>query len=58
MSCQAREVCGKFVGGVRVSYFNRLAEGEIWLLLVYPKSGRENLPAQVLHQLKEEIENA
>lgn len=34
-------------GGVRVIYFNRLA-----------KSVRENIPAHVLRQIKEEIENA
>ena len=45
-------------GGVRVIYFNRLANGEIWLLLVYGKSARENIPAHVLRQIKEEIENA
>jgi hypothetical protein len=45
-------------GGVRVIYFNRLANGEIWLLLVYGKSMRENIPAHVLRQIKEEIKNA
>jgi hypothetical protein len=45
-------------GGTRVVYFNRLANGEIWLLLVYEKSVRENIPAHVLRQIKEEIENA
>lgn len=45
-------------GGVRVIYFNRLANGEIWLLLVYPKSVHENIPAHTLRQIKEEIENA
>ena len=45
-------------GGMRVIYFNRLANGEIWLLLVYGKSVRENIPAHVLRQIKEEIENA
>jgi len=44
-------------GGVRVVYFNRLAIGEIWLLLVYEKSVRENIPAHLLRQIKEEIEN-
>ena len=44
-------------GGVRVIYFNRLAHGEIWLLLVYEKSVRENIPVHVLRQIKEEIEN-
>jgi hypothetical protein len=41
-----------------VIYFNRLANGEIWLLLVYGKSARKNIPAQLLRQIKEEIENA
>ncbi|WP_203525112.1 hypothetical protein GL267_004060 [Acidithiobacillus ferrianus] len=39
-------------------YFNRLADGEIWLLLVYGKPVRDNIPAHVLRQIKEEIENA
>ncbi len=46
------------VSGVRVVYFNRLANGEIWLLLIYGKSARENIPSHVLRQIKEEIENA
>jgi len=44
-------------GGVRVIYFNRLTDGEIWLLLIYGKSVRENIPSHVLRQIKEEIEN-
>src|SRR5690606_31230894 len=35
-------------GGVRVIYFNRLANGEIWLLTIYGKGVRENIPAHVL----------
>lgn len=45
-------------GGVRVVYFNRLASGEIWLLLMYAKSVRDNIPADILRELKQEIENA
>lgn len=45
-------------GGVRVIYFNRLTHGEIWLLLIYGKSARENISSHVLCQIKEEIENA
>ena len=45
-------------GGVRVVYFNRLANGEIWLLLIYAKSAQDNVPANVLKQLKQEIEDA
>jgi len=40
-------------GGVRVTYFNRLNNGEIWLLPVYRKSVHENSSAQVLRQIKE-----
>ena len=51
----ARQGKGKR-GGVRVIYFNRLANGEIWLLLIYAKSARENIPTQILRQIREEIE--
>ena len=43
-------------GGVRVIYYNRLANGEIWLLLIYAKNKNENIPAHVLRTLKEELE--
>ena len=45
-------------GGVRVVYFNRLANGEIWLLLIYAKSALDNVSGNVLKQLKQEIEDA
>lgn len=44
-------------GGVRVIYYNRLASGEVWLLLVYDKTVQENIPPHVLRKIKEEIEN-
>jgi hypothetical protein len=44
-------------GGVRVIYFNRLPDGEIWLLLIYGKSERDNISASILKMIKEEIEN-
>jgi hypothetical protein len=44
-------------GGVRVIYFTRLARGELWLLLVYAKSVRDNIPAHLLKAVREEIEN-
>jgi hypothetical protein len=44
-------------GGVRVIYYNRLANGEVWLLLVYDKTVQENIPSHVLRKVKEEIEN-
>ena len=43
---------------MRVIYVNRLTHGEIWLLLIYGKSARENIPSHVLRQIKEEIEHA
>lgn len=43
-------------GGVRVIYYNRLANGEIWLLLIYAKNQNENIPAHVLKAIKEELE--
>ena len=45
-------------GGVRVIYYNRLANGEIWLLLIYAKSARENIPAHILRAIKAEVDNA
>lgn len=44
-------------GGVGVIYYNRLADGEIWLLLIYGKSVEDNIPAHVLRRIKEEMEN-
>ena len=45
-------------GGVRVVYFNRLADGQIWLLLIYSKSVRDNVPAELLRLLKQEVTDA
>jgi hypothetical protein len=53
---QLRRGSGKR-GGVRVIYFLRLDSGEIWLLLVYSKSVRDNIPGHLLKAVREEIEN-
>jgi hypothetical protein len=45
-------------GGVRVIYFNHLSNGEIWLLPIYSKSARENIPAHVPRAIREEIKDA
>lgn len=45
-------------GGVRVVYYNRVAEGRIWLLLIYAKSAQDNLPAHVLKAAKEMLHHA
>ncbi len=44
-------------GGVRVIYFTRLSAGEIWLLLIYAKSVRDNIPGHLLKAVRKEIEN-
>lgn len=44
-------------GGVRVIYFTRLANGEIWLLVIYAKSVLGNIPARVLKTIREAVEN-
>ena len=43
-------------GGARVIYFNEV-HGRIWLLMVYTKAKFDNLPAQFLAQLRQEVEN-
>ena len=45
-------------GGVRVIYFISLPSGEIWLLLIYAKSVRDNIPGHLLKAVRKEIENA
>jgi len=42
-------------GGVRVIYFNRLSNGEIWLLTIYSKGARDSIPGNVLSKLKESM---
>jgi len=45
-------------GGYRVIYFTRLEEGIVWMLTIYPKNLKDNIPANVLRQIRKEIENA
>lgn len=44
-------------GGVRVIRFDRLESGEIWLLAIYAKAIRGNIPAHLLKAIKETIEH-
>jgi mRNA-degrading endonuclease RelE of RelBE toxin-antitoxin system len=44
-------------GGLRVIYFLRTRQGQIWMLTIYPKNVAENIPAHVLRQIKEEIDD-
>lgn len=43
--------------GVRVIYFNRLASGEIVLMVMYAKSERGNLSAKQLLEIRNVIES-
>jgi mRNA-degrading endonuclease RelE of RelBE toxin-antitoxin system len=42
-------------GGVRVIYTVRLKHGVIVLLTIYSKSAQENIPAHILRQIAEEL---
>jgi len=44
-------------GGVRVIYFFKKQDSEIWLLTIYSKNEMENIPAHTLRQIAKEIEN-
>ena len=43
-------------GGLRVIYFLRLRQGEIWMLTLYAKNVADNIPAKMLKKIKEEID--
>jgi mRNA-degrading endonuclease RelE of RelBE toxin-antitoxin system len=45
-------------GGLRVIYYLRRTQDEIWMLTIYGKNVRENIPAHVLREMKEAIEDA
>ena len=44
-------------GGVRVIYYFKRQDDEIWLLTIYSKSEEENIPAHVLRQIAKEIKD-
>jgi len=44
-------------GGVRVIYFTRLSDEEIWLLVIYGKAVKGTIPAHILKAIREVIEN-
>jgi len=43
-------------GGNRIIYYRQTAKGEIWLLTIYAKNEAENIPVQILRQIKEAME--
>ena len=44
-------------GGVRVIYYFKKQEAEIWLLTIYSKSEAENIPTHVLREIAKEIDD-
>ena len=44
-------------GGYRIIYYVRRANGVIWMLTMYPKNVADSIPAHVLRQIREEVDN-
>lgn len=44
-------------GGVRVIYYWKKSDDEIWMLTAYEKSKQEDIPKKVLKKIAEEIKN-
>ena len=44
-------------GGLRVIYYFKKQDNEIWLLTIYSKNETVNIPANILRQIRKEIEN-
>lgn len=42
-------------GGVRIIYYYKSREGQIWLLTIYSKNEYENIPVSILKRIKEEL---
>ena len=43
-------------GGVRIIYYYRRANGQIWMLTIHAKNEAESIPAKDLRALREEID--
>jgi hypothetical protein len=44
-------------GGIRVLYYWRRSDDEIWLLTAYGKSERDTIPSHILKKIAEEIKD-
>ncbi len=44
-------------GGVRIIYYWKKSDDEIWMLTAYEKSKEENIPGHILKRIAEEIKN-
>jgi hypothetical protein len=40
-------------GGLRIIYFNRLADGTVWLMTMYAKNVREDIDVKTLTRIRE-----
>ena len=47
---------GRKRGGIRVIYYLRPRQGEVWMLTLYAKNEVESIPGHVLKKIKEEID--
>ena len=45
-------------GGVRIIYFTRMTAGEIWMLALYAKAARADIPGYLLKEIRHEIEGS
>lgn len=43
-------------GGIRVIYYLRSAQGQIWMLTLYAKNEAASIPGHVLKKIKEELD--
>ena len=44
-------------GGYRVIYYPKIEQGVIWMLTLYPKNVKDTIPAHVLREIRNEVEN-
>jgi mRNA-degrading endonuclease RelE of RelBE toxin-antitoxin system len=45
-------------GGIRVIYYLRSRQGEIWMLTLYAKNEAKSIPGHILNKIKEEIDGS
>jgi mRNA-degrading endonuclease RelE of RelBE toxin-antitoxin system len=43
-------------GGVRIIYYLRLPQGQVWMLTMYTKNEADSIPGSVLKRIKEELD--
>ena len=43
-------------GGIRIIYYYKNSDGQIWLLTIYAKNEDDNIPLSILKKIKGELE--